>query len=108
MADETYVIDPDGTLVEVPERADIKPPSMWNVVFWNDDYTPMDFVVELLEKYFGRTKADAVAIMMAVHTGGRAIAGTFTHDIAETKMVFVTGIAQQSEFPLKVSIEEAE
>lgn len=81
---------------------------MWNVVLINDDYTPMDFVVEALIKYFNHTMETATLIMFDVHTNGKGIAGTYTRDVAETKAVIVMDHARSEGHPLAAGIEPAE
>ncbi len=80
---------------------------LFHVLLHNDDYTTMDFVVDLLETVFGKSHEEAHRIMMAVHTHGLAVCGTYPHEIAETKVAFVHDLARQHEFPLRASIEEA-
>jgi ATP-dependent Clp protease adaptor protein ClpS len=84
-----------------------KRPSMWNVVFYNDDYTPMDFVVFAVTKIFHRSTEDAVALTMAVHTQGKGIAGIYTFEVAEQKQCEVLLMATIEEHPLRVEVERA-
>lgn len=95
----------DPTLKD-KEKLKYKEPNMWKVVFMNDDFTPMDFVVAMLQKYHNKDVESAKKIMMDVHEKGKGIAGTYTHEIAETKMFMVNSRAQISGFPLKNVIEE--
>jgi ATP-dependent Clp protease adaptor protein ClpS len=76
-----------GPRLDLLEKDEVKAkrPSMWNIVFYNDDYTSMDFVVFVLTKVFHRSTEDALALTMAVHTQGRGIAGTYTFEVAEQK-----------------------
>lgn len=83
----------------------LKEPSKYKVVLLNDDYTPMDFVVKILETLFGFNEATAMAIMLTVHMQGRAVCGIFTHEIAETKMFQVNQVARKYEYPLLCCIE---
>src|SRR5271167_4459695 len=83
-----------------------KRPSMWNIVFYNDDYTSMDFVVFVLTKIFYRSTEDALALTMAVHTQGKGIAGTFTFEVAEQKQCEVLLMAKIEEHPLRVEVEK--
>ncbi|MFV0321115.1 MAG: ATP-dependent Clp protease adaptor ClpS [Alphaproteobacteria bacterium] len=85
-----------------------KKPRKWNVIFFNDDFTPMDFVVDVLMIIFHHTQDSAINIMLAVHHQGRAIAGTYTWEIAEAKSDKVMGLAAQNEYPLQVVIEPLE
>lgn len=77
----------------------------WCVVFWNDDYTTKWFVVHVLEKYFRMSETSATALMLAVHTKGRGVAGVYTRDIAETKAKQVSEYAREYGMPLKVTAE---
>jgi ATP-dependent Clp protease adaptor protein ClpS len=76
-------------------------PSMWNIVFYNDDHTPMDFVVFVLKKVFHRSTEDALALTFAVHTQGKGIAGTYTFEVAEQKQCDVLLMAKIEEHPLR-------
>src|SRR5438309_11687424 len=82
-----------------------KRPSMWNIVFYNDDYTSMDFVVFALIGVFHRSTEDALALTLAVHTQGKGIAGTYTFEIAEQKQCEVLLMAKIEEHSLRVEIE---
>lgn len=90
------------------EEEKVKPPPQYNVVMLNDDFTPMDFVVAVLVKFFNKRMEEAVVVMMDVHKKGKGIAGTYSRDIAETKAATVNQIAQQSEHPFKCDVEAAE
>jgi ATP-dependent Clp protease adaptor protein ClpS len=82
-----------------------KRPSMWNIVFYNDDYTPMDFVEFVLKTIFHISTLDALALTLAVHTHGKGIAGTYTFEIAEQKQYEVWLLAKTEEHPLRVEVE---
>ena len=84
-----------------------KRPSMWNIVFYNDDFTPIDFVVFVLTKVFYRSAEEALALTLAVHTQGKGIAGTYTFEIAEQKQNEVLLMAKIEEHPLRVEVERA-
>ena len=84
-----------------------KRPSMWNIVFYNDDYTPMDFVVFVLTGIFYRSTEDALALTLAVHTQGRGIAGTYTFEVAQEKQCEVLLMAKIEEHPLRAEVERA-
>jgi len=84
-----------------------KLPKMYKVLLHNDDFTPMDFVVGVLEKIFGKDHAEATRVMLDVHHRGYGVCGIFTFDIAETKAALVLQVAQQNEHPLKCTTEEA-
>ena len=79
---------------------------LWKVVLHNDDYTPMEFVVEVLEEVFDKSPAEAYRIMMRVHIEGRGIAGTYAHEVAETKAHTTVDLAREAGFPLFASVEE--
>jgi ATP-dependent Clp protease adaptor protein ClpS len=82
-------------------------PKMFRVVLINDDYTTMEFVVGVLESVFQKGPAEAHRLMMQVHTQGRAVCGTYTYEVAETKVGSVRDLASQEGFPLQANIEEA-
>jgi ATP-dependent Clp protease adaptor protein ClpS len=95
----------DLALEEV--RPEVKPPPMYKVVLLNDDFTPMDFVVDVIQTFFRLGHDRATQIMLHVHTRGKGICGVFTFEIAETKVVQVNEYARQNEHPLKCSLEKA-
>jgi ATP-dependent Clp protease adaptor protein ClpS len=84
-----------------------KRPSMWNIVVYNDDYTPMDFVEFVLKTVFHISTLDALALALAVHTKGKGIAGTYTFEVAEQKQCEVLLMAKVEEHPLRVEVEQA-
>ena len=86
-------------------RKTARPPK-YKVLLYNDDYTPMEFVVALLEKVFGKGPSEATAIMLAIHNSGIGVAGVFTLDIAETKVVAVHNAAEQRGYPLRSGVEQ--
>jgi ATP-dependent Clp protease adaptor protein ClpS len=94
-----------GDVVE-KTREQLKTPERWRVLLLNDDYTPMDFVVQVLETIFLKSPAEAYRIMMQVHTQGSGLAGVYTHDVAETKVGTVVDLAQQAGYPLKAAMEK--
>lgn len=97
-----------GTGVAVKEaKPALKRPSMYKVVLLNDDYTPMDFVVDVLESFFSMSREKAVKVMLQVHTEGKGVCGVFTRDIAETKAAQVNQYARESQHPLLCEIEAA-
>jgi ATP-dependent Clp protease adaptor protein ClpS len=89
-------------------RPKLKRPPMYRVVLLNDDYTPMDFVVEILETIFGMERTGATRVMLDVHTNGKGICGIYTYEIAETKVAQVMSIAQQQQHPLLCTMEASD
>jgi len=85
----------------------LKEPDQWRVLLLNDDYTPMDFVVEVLESVFHKATSEAYRLMMQVHTKGSAVAGVYTHEVAETRVATVIELAQESGYPLQATMELA-
>ncbi|MEW7979005.1 MAG: ATP-dependent Clp protease adapter ClpS [Candidatus Sedimenticola endophacoides] len=88
-------------------RPKLKRPPMYKVILLNDDYTPMEFVVEVLESFFAMDRAKATQVMLHVHTRGVGVCGLFTREIAETKVVQVNDYARSNQHPLLCSMEEA-
>lgn len=84
-----------------------KAPPLYRVVLMNDDYTPMEFVVEVLEVFFNKDRQTATHIMLTVHTHGKGVCGIYTRDIAETKAAQVNQYAKKNEHPLLAEIEES-
>ncbi len=99
-------ISPDFDFLE-KEKTAVKPPSMYHVVLNNDDYTPMDFVIEILERFFSMDIERATQVMLKVHYEGKAICGTFTAEVAETKVAQVTMYSRENEHPLLCTMEQA-
>tara|TARA_R110000772_G_scaffold209960_4_gene320507 strand:- start:776 stop:1174 length:399 start_codon:yes stop_codon:yes gene_type:complete len=97
----------EGSISEAlaPEQLKLKPPPLYRVVLLNDDYTPMEFVVNILGKFFGMNIETATAVMLKVHTEGKGVCGVFPKEIAETKAVMVNEYARESEHPLLCDIE---
>src|ERR1700760_2691225 len=87
-------------------RPKIKKPSLYKVLLLNDDYTPMEFVVHILEKIFNKNREQAVEIMLHVHRNGVGICGVFTYDVAETKVAQVTEFARRNQHPLQCTMEK--
>jgi ATP-dependent Clp protease adaptor protein ClpS len=85
----------------------LKEPDQWRVLLLNDDYTPMDFVVEVLEMVFHKPPVEAFRLMMQVHTQGSAIAGVYTHEVAETRVATVVELAQSAGYPLQAMMDKA-
>ena len=91
---------------EVDTRLETKKPSLYRVVLLNDDYTPMDFVVHILESVFHKSTVEATQIMLNVHKKGSGLAGVYTREIAETKVYTVHELARKDRFPLKCIMEK--
>jgi ATP-dependent Clp protease adaptor protein ClpS len=96
----------DGAVKERVKTEKREPPQ-FKVVLLNDDYTTMEFVVQVLESIFHKSPAEAFRIMMHVHLNGRGIAGVYPFEVAETKVETVTTLARKAEFPLRATLEEA-
>ena len=92
-------------LLEAPAKPILKKPSLYKVTLLNDDYTPMEFVVEILQTFFGMSREKATQVMLTVHTSGKATCGIFPKDIAETKSAQVNQCATDNEHPLVSEIE---
>lgn len=93
--------------VELEKELKVSPPPMYKVYLNNDDYTPMDFVIEVLQKFFGLDTETATQIMLNVHYDGKGVCGVYTRDIAETKVSQVNQYARQNEHPLMCDLEQA-
>jgi ATP-dependent Clp protease adaptor protein ClpS len=83
-----------------------KKPSLYRVLLLNDDYTPMEFVVYVLERFFNKTREEATTIMLHVHQNGVGVCGIFTYEVAETKVAQVLDLAKRSEHPLQCTMEK--
>ena len=88
-------------------RPKLKKPPLFQVVLLNDDYTPMEFVVEILELFFSMDRPKATRVMLEVHTKGKGVCGVFAYEIAETKVAQVSSFANQHQHPLLCTLEEA-
>jgi ATP-dependent Clp protease adaptor protein ClpS len=95
----------DASVVTKTKTKTQKPP-LYKVLLLNDDYTPMEFVVAVLERFFGMTHAQAFEIMLTVHKKGVAVVGVFSHEIAETKVAQVMDFARRHEHPLQCTMEK--
>ncbi|MGB0449593.1 MAG: ATP-dependent Clp protease adapter ClpS [Porticoccaceae bacterium] len=95
----------DSNAVVEEQRPKLKRPSLYKVVLLNDDYTPMEFVVELLELFFGQTRENATRIMLSIHTEGKGVCGIYTQDVAETKAGIVNQYSRDHQHPLLCEIE---
>ena len=88
------------------ERGKSKPPMLYKVVLFNDDYTTMEFVIEVLQTFFAMNRERATQVMLKVHREGSAVCGIYPRDIAETKVEQVTAFAKHREHPLRCELEE--
>ena len=95
----------DSSLLEA-RRAQIKQPPFYKVLLLNDDFTPMDFVIVVLQRFFGMDREQATRIMLKVHTEGRGVRGVFARDVAATKVDQVTTFARSNQHPLACVMEE--
>ncbi len=95
----------DGVLLEA-KRAKVKPPPLFKVILLNDDYTPMEFVVAVLQTFFLMTREKATQVMLKVHREGMGICGTYPKDVATTKVQQVVGYARKYQHPLQCVMEE--
>ena len=96
----------DGGAVLEPAKSRVKPPPMFKVILLNDDYTPMEFVVYVLERFFQKTREEATTIMLHVHQNGVGLCGVFTYEVAETKVAQVLELARRHEHPLQCTMEK--
>lgn len=101
-------LDDDAGLAVESQKPKLKRPPLYKVIMLNDDYTPMEFVVEVLEVFFGMDREKATSIMLAVHTQGKAVCGIYSRDVAETKAAQVNQCARDHEHPLLCEIEAVE
>jgi ATP-dependent Clp protease adaptor protein ClpS len=98
--------DNPQTGVVVKAKAKTKKPSMYKVLMLNDDYTPMEFVVHVLERFFSKSREEATRIMLHVHHRGVGICGVYTYEVAETKVTQVMDFARQHQHPLQCTLEK--
>ena len=92
--------------IEATKTQKPKPPSMYSVFLLNDDFTPMEFVIEVLERFFNKNREQATQIMLQVHTEGSGVCGIYPLDIAETKVTQVLGFAEEHQHPLQCNMQE--
>lgn len=97
----------DDQVVIEREAQRVKPPPMYQVFILNDDYTPMEFVVSVLQKFFGMGREKATHVMLKVHREGRGVCGVYPRDVAATKVDQVVDFARQHQHPLQCVMEEA-
>ena len=98
--------DKNFSSLTLQEKPKLKKPPLYKVIMLNDDYTPMEFVIEVLEKFFGKRQDEATQIMLHVHQKGIGVCGVYTYEIAETKAVQVTNYARKYEHPLQMQLEK--
>lgn len=101
----TEKFDPSTVLER--QEAKVKPPPMYQVFLLNDDFTPMEFVVAVLQKFFGMSREKSTQVMLKVHREGRGVCGLFPKDVAATKVDQVSEYAHQHQHPLQCVMEEA-
>lgn len=97
----------DGGLATETAKPKLKKPPLFKVVLLNDDYTPMEFVVSVLEQFFRMNREKATQIMLQVHTSGKGVCGVFSRDVAETKVAQVNQYSREHQHPLLCQMEEA-
>jgi ATP-dependent Clp protease adaptor protein ClpS len=98
--------DGTGTGIVAKTRPKTKKPSLYKVLLLNDDYTPMEFVVHILENIFGKNRDDAIEVMLHVHRHGVGVCGLFTFEVAETKVTQVIEFARRHQHPLQCTMEK--
>jgi ATP-dependent Clp protease adaptor protein ClpS len=98
--------DEGGAGVATKSRTETKKPSLYRVLLLNDDYTPMEFVVFVLERFFNKSREDATRIMLHVHQHGVGVCGIYTFEVAETKVAQVLDLARRNEHPLQCTMEK--
>ena len=96
----------EGSTLLEPSAAKVKPPPLYKVLLLNDDYTPMEFVVYVLERFFNKAREEATQIMLHVHQKGVGICGVFTYEVAETKVAQVVETARRHQHPLQCTMEK--
>lgn len=97
----------DSDLATQEAKPKLKRPPLYKVILINDDYTPMDFVVHVLETFFSIDRENATRIMLDVHKHGKGVCGVFTHEIAETKVSLVNEYSRENQHPLLCTLEKA-
>lgn len=107
MSDDQYSNQRDGLLDVQEAKPELKKPPLYKVIIINDDYTPMEFVVFVLQQFFGIDMEKATRIMLQVHTQGRGVCGVFTREIAETKVAQVNEYSRNNHHPLLCTMDKA-
>lgn len=105
--DPTHEHDVDAGVALAPARVQLQPPPLYRVLLLNDDYTPMNFVVEVLQLFFNMNRERATQVMLHVHTRGQGDCGVFTREVAETKVVHVNEFSRNHQHPLMCTMEQA-
>ena len=106
MSDD-HIIEGDVDLQVQEAKPALKRPPLYKVVLLNDDYTPMEFVIEVLQNFFRMDQEKATQVMLQVHTNGKGVCGVFTREIAETKVAQVNDYSRNQEHPLMCTMEQA-
>jgi len=107
MSDDQYSNQRDGLLDVQEAKPALKKPPLYKVMIFNDDYTPMDFVVFVIQQFFGMDMEKATRIMLQVHTQGHGVCGVFTREIAETKVAQVNEYSRKNNHPLLCTMDKA-
>lgn len=97
-----------ATVTETKKKEKLQKPPLYKVLFHNDNYTTMEFVVAVLREIFNKSESDAVSVMLNVHRNGMGVAGVYTWEVAETKLRKTEALARASDFPLRLSLEPEE
>ncbi len=108
LGSEGYEQEGEQGVAVAPEKTQLNPPSMYQVLLLNDDFTPMDFVVDVLEKFFAMPTEKAAQVMLTVHTEGKAVCGIFSRDVAETKAQQVNQYSRENQHPLLCKTEKTD
>lgn len=103
MGDEDHNENLDTGIID---KAKIQEPSFYKVILLNDDFTPMDFVTHVLQKFFNKSPEEAKKVMLDVHEKGQGVAGVFSFEVAETKVFLTNNLAKQNKYPLKCTMEK--
>lgn len=106
MSDKNLEDDTDDTVLLERKQPKAKKPPLYKVILLNDDFTPMEFVVHVLEAIFGHNRESATRIMLNVHKSGKGVCGIFTKDVAETKVTQVNSYSRENKHPLLCDMEE--
>ncbi len=108
MSDKRNTDRQDDIGIVTKTRPKTRKPSMWRVIMLNDDYTPMEFVVFVLERFFAKSHEEATQIMLTVHQKGAGVCGVFPYDVAETKISQVMDLARENQHPLQCTMEKVD